>query len=46
MLWKFEKREHYDKLMKDPNTHDEKLLRKYNIEIIYLKNILNIYPSF
>ncbi|CDW79366.1 protein kinase domain containing protein [Stylonychia lemnae] len=44
-LLKFEKKDHYDKLIKG-QSQDEKIFRKYNIEIIYLKNILSIYPSF
>jgi len=46
MIWKFEKKDHYEKLLKDHSGSEEKLLKKYNIEVIYLKNILSIYPSF
>jgi hypothetical protein len=53
-LLKFEKKEHYEKLFKEEDSKDklsslntaEKLLKKYNVEVIYLKNILSIYPSF
>lgn len=44
-LLKFEKKEHFDKYFKE-NQSDQKLIKKYNIEVIYLKNILSIYPSF
>eukprot|EP00347_Sterkiella_histriomuscorum_P006016 403354389 len=44
-LLKFEKKEHFDKIYKD-EKENQKILKKYNVEVIFLKNILSIYPSF
>ena len=44
-LIKFEKREHYDKIVKD-GLDINKVKTRYNIEVINLSHVMSIYASF